>query len=1059
MKRSRTPASSSPPSRGLGDSAPEPSDLCSFPATVPTSLESVDLASITQEEKLRWGKCGWVWCRTCGGGSISKSGWSHKTRTQHDVVSLKNAGKEEEALREFIFITRGGKLAQQAVASQKRAQQKGKRADGVPTPVAYALDFGKHKGDTIPEVLDSSEEKIRDYIPWLFASAPKQGLSPQLQGLKMALEKEGRWGQVWDRAQAMQPNLRKRHVEKKAEVDALVARGEHVHPEVMKLRTLQAEKATRDGLGPHSVAWADSALPVRDRPQARAHRSQAYLENTHCSYCGEVGHRLPGCRKAKEDMDAQALGVQAIPQAADLPAEEKRIARIIAHLKYTWPHQRTAVYEGLKPRAQEQQAVTGHILCRMSAKDMCKFGVEWGLLDDLQGTPCTNTRCQPDAMANAAGGGGFAEGNVLGQLCAKGDCYKVTTNSAWLKCKACRRRHSVHMGNPLYSARDRVEDAHYAWWMFINKAPLTLAALHMGRREDLVRRYYQIAARICSRDALKRQAHIIFGHRHPMTTICEADETRIGKFKVVINGTQYYYHLVLLGVVARGDPSSLWLLLVGLTRSTDRSRVPPLKKYIWRMVANTIFDKDSHIVNMTDGACAYDQDVVGVVERFSVNHQLKEWTRPVNALANAETLERRATLASTNFLDSTWRKLKAQLPGGLSIRTQGGIKTKMHFVRSAQWRMLIRGQDPWAAFCTAAVAWKNDRHPAGAAAAEGDDLWRDGDEPVDGDADEILDGDLPLAEAGMESIPFGFEATGDWSVLARERRARADTPMEDSIAGAIALGASNWDADTNSDHTEICDDFEEEAANDGAIGSPVAKRGCPSAKIGPVDATIAPVEDDDAFHEEMRSALEDVKSELCARFKNIAPTDALGTYTAYVYSEAFDERVLKEVLAIGGFPDHLQAGDLAEWLVLLVDRKEVDLKGMVANSRVPSGFERGAGSTKGNNCFISSVVQCLRGAAASGFDHEEECAALRRAGSGNVWGERDFIVASPETLLFVATAVLGQEGDVTCTIYSAHDGSNVTVVRTGHVGDHARAHDISLFNPVGVHFDPLWRQA
>ena len=76
---------------------------------------------------------------------------------------------------------------------------------------------------------------------------------------------------------------------------------------------------------------------------------------------------------------------------------------------------------------------------------------------------------------------------------------------------------------------------------------------------------------------------------------------------MTIKGVLYYYHLVLIGVEARGDPSSLWLLLLGLTRSADKSRVPPLKHYIWRMVANTIFDKDSYVTNSTDGASAYKQ--------------------------------------------------------------------------------------------------------------------------------------------------------------------------------------------------------------------------------------------------------------------------------------------------------------------------------------------------------------------------------------------------------------------------------------------------------------------
>ena len=117
----------------------------------------------------------------------------------------------------------------------------------------------------------------------------------------------------------------------------MVARGEDVHPEVLKLRTLQAEKVLRDGPEQQvGIALADSQLPLRSQPKRREHRSQATLENTHCRYCGEVGHRIHGCEKAKSDIDLQALGLQAVPRAADLEGEDKRIAQIVAHLKYTW---------------------------------------------------------------------------------------------------------------------------------------------------------------------------------------------------------------------------------------------------------------------------------------------------------------------------------------------------------------------------------------------------------------------------------------------------------------------------------------------------------------------------------------------------------------------------------------------------------------------------------------------------------------------------------------------------------------------------------------------------
>ena len=196
---------------------------------------------------------------------------------------------------------------------------------------------------------------------------------------------------------------------------------------------------------------------------------------------------------------------------------------------------------------------------------------------------------------------------------ARSDVFEVTMETAHRRCDRCRRKHSVHIGAPMYSLRDKLEEATYCWWSFVHGASLTFTALHLGRKEDVVRRHYHHAAAICAHDAERRQARVVFGRRYPFTTILETDETRIGKFKVTIDDVRYHYHLVLLGVEVRGQPSSIWLLLVGLTCSRDVGRVPPLKHYIWRMVSRTLFDADTHAVNMTDGCFAYRQDTLGIV--------------------------------------------------------------------------------------------------------------------------------------------------------------------------------------------------------------------------------------------------------------------------------------------------------------------------------------------------------------------------------------------------------------------------------------------------------------
>ena len=143
----------------------------------------------------------------------------------------------------------------------------------------------------------------------------------------------------------------------------------------------------------------------------------------------------------------------------------------------------------------------------------------------------------------------------------------------------------MQLGNKLFSQREQVEEATYAFWMFVQGGSLTLTALHMGRKEDVVRLYFHLAADVCVRDAEYRQQFIVFGRNYPYTTIIEWDESRIGKFKIVIDKVLLHYHLVLFGGAIRGMPETLWLLLVGFTRSEEKSRLlPHIKTAHWTAV-------------------------------------------------------------------------------------------------------------------------------------------------------------------------------------------------------------------------------------------------------------------------------------------------------------------------------------------------------------------------------------------------------------------------------------------------------------------------------------------
>ena len=773
-----------------------------FAVAVPASVADVDPGSMTPEETAQYKKLQWVWCHDCAGGSICKNGWGHKNKMDHNVCSLKDAGKVDDAVREFLFVKRGGRRAQVALTAQKQRAEAGRTRSSIVVPDVYKLDFGQHKGVTLASLFSSEKDGVKDYIPWLFASSHPEKLNAKMVALTVALRAEGYWERTMSRATEMRPRLQREAFDREAEVLAQVAAGQEVRRDEVQLRTWTADKFRsfeQEGAGAAPAVGIINPAMAEYRPPRREHRSIATVENKHCRFCGEVGHMQNGCPLAQRQLEMQNEGLLPTPRAQDLDGVEKKLAQLVAHLKYTWREQRTSQYEERRPRAQESQCVSGHQLCRMSAQHMCEFSLQCELIDGPGHSVCQNPKC--DEYFERWGKEWQSGAVNLGPIRARTDVFEVTKHTAWQRCPKCRRAHTVHAGNPLYSLRDRLEEANYAWWMFINAASLTLTALHMGRKEDLVRRYFHQAATICAHDAENRQARIVFGHRYPYTTVIESDETRIGKFKVTIDGIQYHYHLVLLVIEARGDPSSLWLLLVGRTRSAEKSRVPPLKHYIWRMVARTLFDDESYIVNLTDGALVYRQKLVGIVDQQWCNHQNKEWTKSVEVPYNLETGEMRQTFASTNFLDGEHRKLKEQVPRGIRVDTMDGVRLKMKYFRAAQWRKITRGEDKWQAFCEAAHSWRSTQAQAGNVDVTGAPEFPE-DEPGEEDELDAVEDDATIEEAGLQPVPFGFEVTGERDLLMRERRVREALKAERAHTAQVARPPIWVGAETDSDGSE-----------------------------------------------------------------------------------------------------------------------------------------------------------------------------------------------------------------------------------------------------------------
>lgn len=207
----------------------------------------------------------------------------------------------------------------------------------------------------------------------------------------------------------------------------------------------------------------------------------------------------------------------------------------------------------------------------------------------------------------------------------------------------------------MYSPTDYIDEAVRAWWNYIEDAPLSYTCRQMNRSEDLIRRFYAIARVICAWDAERRQSKYVFGHRGPLTTTFEADESRFGKFCRLEGGKALYYSYVIIGIIVRGDPCSLWLEEYGVTHIEERDRVSPASPDVWVDICNRLFDRDTNGILMTDGAVCYKPGHPGIKQHHVVCHSEREWSRPVSAvLSNVDTGETVHGMAGTMLLDSTW---------------------------------------------------------------------------------------------------------------------------------------------------------------------------------------------------------------------------------------------------------------------------------------------------------------------------------------------------------------------------------------------------------------------
>jgi ribosomal protein L32 len=448
---------------------------------------------------------------------------------------------------------------------------------------------------------------------------------------------------------------------------------------------------------------ADDETPLfpeglKKKGQKRRHKSRAVVQLQNCTICGSADHKRNTCdQKGLVTVDSKCLKALALQKV-------KKLAAVVARLKYTPLHQRTSAYNKRPLQRSRAEVHRGFVeLSRMDPEELTNALIEDGLLPELDGAPCPNVKCEQQSK-------GYGKVRGMGKLCKAKVTDKtldmLCIRNVWHRCMSCRCRIPVTRGVPLFEGATWPSLALLAYWNCVEGVDMTACVRQLKVSEELVRRWYHTARVIMAEDALKRQESIVFGRPGSETTDIEADESSFFSWSEIDPETKerVYRWYVWLGVVERGNLASLWLSPVGITTSRGEPRMPPLKNDKWLAVCNQIFRDDTKAVLMTDSAGAYREvQHPGIVEKHKVNHSEHEYSRSVDILRDISTGHRRPGMAGTQFLDHEWRLLKEDKPvTGLSARTEQNRQNFDLYVRAAQWKRMIATGDRWPEWCRAA---------------------------------------------------------------------------------------------------------------------------------------------------------------------------------------------------------------------------------------------------------------------------------------------------------------------------------------------------------------------
>ena len=485
-----------------------------------------------------------------------------------------------------------------------------------------------------------------------------------------------------------------------------------MHADIVKLRAMDAQAARAEDacLGPDpSLAITDGIDAKQKKKRARKYKSRAKSQNHHCSKCGRRDHKRPRC-PLDDGLEEEE---RASRQRTIARMNNKRRMALVAHLKYVSVVQRDESFEML-PKRRRLQKVTRSLREeeRMGPLEFQALHVESGLFDDLHKAPCPITDCRQRGVLQREP---FLSKYSVVQSVRKLGAVDCTTKNGCYRCQRCRRRFSATFRNPLFVWDTNLHVGVSARRYCVEGVPQTTAVLLLKADARIVQQAYDSARDVMHFDALRRQKKLVFGGRGSITTDIEADCSAFLKWKEVHGDEVWYYYWVVLGVMERGRPHTLWLKVLGARYAVGEPRVNPEGDEDWHPVVEELFTETSNCILHADGAPVYKNThklSSGIVEVHQVNHQAKEYARSCVCIADVskkpgEPGHTRPGMAGTMSIDSEWRRVKKEFPENkLGGRTADGQRRASKYLRCGQWKRMTAREDRWQAFCQAAQDYR-----------------------------------------------------------------------------------------------------------------------------------------------------------------------------------------------------------------------------------------------------------------------------------------------------------------------------------------------------------------